>query len=110
MSALELLKAARERIADPSRWAQRIFALNALGRSVRPWSNDACCWCALGALEASRLAPTPTPPAELEAKLALAGELPADCRGIECFNDDGATTHAMVVALFDRAIARLEAA
>lgn len=47
---VEDLKAARELISDPKRWTQGVSARDALGESVSSGSDDATCFCAIGAL------------------------------------------------------------
>lgn len=49
MNALDTLKAMRELLVDPSRWAKFNRARNARGYSVEPTSRDACQWCLVGA-------------------------------------------------------------
>ncbi len=51
MSAVEILRQARELIADKSRWTQDEIARAANGNPTDPRGGDAVCWCAVGAIE-----------------------------------------------------------
>lgn len=103
MSALEILKAAREKISIPEAWTQGTFARRADGHITTTTHPDAVCWCAAGAIHA-------VCPAEhrgeayREATVALRSVVGA----IAPFND--AATHDEVLAAFDAAIRRLESA
>lgn len=99
MTTLELLKAARARIERPEAWTRGTAARDPDGLGVRARSKDAVCWCAAGAVVAvSGLGAHKRP---MELLRAEAGTLVSD------FNDT--RTHAEVLDLFDRTIARLEA-
>jgi hypothetical protein len=50
MTELELLIAARDLLADPSRWIKGKVAQNATGDARNPDDPDACKWCMNGAL------------------------------------------------------------
>lgn len=100
MTPLETLKAARDLISDPARWTQGWFAKNAHGENVHSFSENAVCFCALGALDR-------THNATLAIKDRLQRHLPPE-HNISSFNDTH--THAEVIALFDAAIAELEGA
>ena len=50
MDKLEILKAARKLLADPAHWTQRVYARDKNESEVRPWSKEACQFCALGAV------------------------------------------------------------
>lgn len=41
---------ARALIEDESRWVHHRGAVDAMGYSVMPLDDEACCWCAVGAL------------------------------------------------------------
>lgn len=49
-STVEILRAARERIADPERWCQGYYAQDPNGAEVEPDDVQACKWCAVGSL------------------------------------------------------------
>lgn len=106
MNTLEHLKAARELIADPEKWTKCSYAKTKQrgGASVPPDSPRAKCWCAVGAIrKVGPYAPS--------ASIALMHALPVKWQwtGVPSFNDDPGTSHADVLALFDRAIAAEEA-
>jgi hypothetical protein len=104
-TTVEILKAARKRIEDPSRWTQGFMAMAGHLPLVNGFDPRATCWCALGALEA---------------------ELGRDCIGLDGGDDpvvvalteaaDGRFPgdvndnegHAAALAIFDRAIAAEE--
>ena len=50
MTQLEILKAAKARIADKKHWCQRTLARTARGRGVHPCDPEAVSWCAVGAI------------------------------------------------------------
>ena len=119
MNTIEILKAARAKIEVPENWCKDMLAFNADGKAVMPWEEDACRWCPLGAIDATvpvegdPFAPSP-------ARMALAGQVELESplnlqwmknRGIAAaiFNNRKTTTHADILALFDRAIAAEEA-
>ncbi len=102
MTPHEVLVQARKLIERPERWTKGNFAKDAHQYAVYPESHRAACWCAHGAtIKAS---------AEDWAKhasaiAALRNALTAGwARNIVSFNDDPSTTHADILALFDRAI------
>lgn len=97
-SPLATLRAARELISVPERWTQDVPARGKSGKEVSPISKHAVCWCMVGAtLKVNR-------GRRHEAAL---DELKADAGQwfIGDLNDE--STHAEVLALFDRTIARL---
>jgi hypothetical protein len=49
-----ILAAARELIRDPDHWTVDVFARDADGKAVDPWDDNACHWCALGAVAKAR--------------------------------------------------------
>lgn len=102
LSTLAVLKAARELISTPERWVQGPFAVDRQGLSVSPLSPDACAFCAIGATW--RIAGTGDADsgADRELDITLGGQL------ANGFNDAEGRTHAEVLDLFDRTIARLE--
>jgi hypothetical protein len=51
MNKKEILTAARALIADRDSWCQGALAQDNLGIEVRPESEEAVCWCAIGAFE-----------------------------------------------------------
>lgn len=96
MTTREVLVAARALIDTPEKWIQGTWNLDL--------ASGATCFCALGALR------------EVVGGLAgdafslLCDQVPGRYkRGIARFNDAPTTTHADVMALFDRAIAACDA-
>jgi hypothetical protein len=94
---LHVLKRARALIAEPDGWTRHVLCA--------PRSNGiGMAYCAVGAVDAiangsSRLGQA--------ALFELARALPADCiGGVPTYNNNG--DHANALAMFDRAIARLE--
>lgn len=98
MKTIEVLRAARELLSEPSRWRKGGgFAVDAFGGIVPPRSPDACAWCVLGAIyKVGALV------RGAQAETAL---YPALGRGsLIVFNDRRSTTHEQLIALFDKAI------
>ena len=99
-STRDILKVMRKRLEAPERWAKGSFSLNAVGELVLPRSKDAICWCLLGAVYRD------VPHAAWEPCVqALTDALPPEGRNLTWFNDEPGTTHADIMALFDRALA-----
>lgn len=106
-STAEILRAARERIADPERWGKGAFAYDGLGQSVGPWREAAVCWCARGAVHrecgsASSRSAHRAEETLTEAVERLEFDVPDDAEPIAWVNDHH--DHEVVLALFDRAI------
>jgi hypothetical protein len=102
---LDVLKAARDKIADPKNWTQGVSARNHDGKYTNPCNYDAVSWCASGALYS---AADTSHELYHEAIAALAG-IPAPLGAVDKvveINDHG--THAEVLAMFDAAIRRIE--
>ncbi len=104
MSAQQALLAARELISAPERWAQQFYAYDAAGKRVMPNDPDAVCWCAVGAVHKAGGGAT-----SIHMALdALGDAVPGMAMTLPVYNDS--RTHPEILALFDRAIAKLEAA
>lgn len=104
MDTVQILKEARALIADEKNWTQDSFARNSAGETTEPADDEAVCYCAIGALaKVARLSPECNLPAEnlVEEEALMLGWI-----NVPEFNDNH--THAEVLALFDRAIARAE--
>ncbi len=106
MELLEGLKKARAVLTEIG-WAQGYYAYDARGTACEGFDRDACKFCAVGALQRA------VGPGEL---LMLAHDaleesipLPGYC-SVAQYNDDPSTTLVDVLALYDRAIVKLEAA
>lgn len=116
MSDLAFLQGVRELLSVPGRWTQGRMARGASGEP-RPWpSSEAVCWCLVGAGE--KVLKTPSVDAERShdkmARLLDLSEVDdsrdplkyvGDRRPV-LFNDAETTTHEMVLAKLDDAIAR----
>ena len=107
MNTLKTLKAAREKIADPSCWTQDWFAKrideDGTFKETDATSSSAACWCSSGAIRAVLNVDDFTSISDDYAIPFGFGTL----GDLETFNDTH--THAEVLAAFDEAIARLEA-
>lgn len=95
----DVLVKARALIADPQRWTTGELARDNNGRGVDPLATTACKWCLEGAVE--RASDGERRPA-VSAYSMLVDLVPESCLAPHEFNDY--TTHAAVLALFDRAI------
>jgi hypothetical protein len=99
VTPLEILRAARAKIADPANWCQNNGAQDGDGNPVRVHSPAAQRWCIYGALEAVNVLGD-------DDSLALFA-LRHSCDDLlALFNDNH--THTEVLAVFDRAIVQLE--
>jgi hypothetical protein len=94
----EVLKQARALISDEANWGQHLFARNADGDIVAPEDEDACRFCALGALIRAGQVGNHHRLAALALSIETGGE------AVNIFNDTH--THAEVLAAFDAAIAK----
>jgi hypothetical protein len=110
MTLSQILRAARETIADPKHWTQGAYARDKHGVPVDSLRGEGCTFCTFGAV---RHVVAKENAEYFEAEVALDSSVPRDGMGATIgainFNDAPTTTHADVLALFDRAIARAEA-
>lgn len=106
MKASELLTRARARIALPEAWTKRWFARDAGGNKINETDPDAVCFCAIGAVSAECTEITGSRRIRQveDACTYLRREAPSQV-GVSHYNDRDTTTHADVLAWFDRAIA-----
>jgi hypothetical protein len=115
VTPLEILRLARWRITSPERWTTGAFARDAAGEPVGCLSSEACSWCILGAIVASELGGSRSAVARdaLRLTISLTWPVIVGAHPVELplgpFNDLPSTTHAVVLDVFDRSIARLEA-
>lgn len=120
MTELEILKAARELISVPERFTTGTSARDKLGNEVHPKSEDASCWCAIGAVDsfggssAYSLASVHTATARhcldnvaRSIDDVVRGIKGSDLRPASWLSDN--LGHAATLAMFDAAIAKLEA-
>lgn len=111
MNALEVLKAARHLLSDPNRWTKRAYARAADGLDIDATSDMAVSFCAIGAMRHVTGSDSIVDNEEYgEAMVALNGAVvwPGKLCRTARFNDHPDTTHEDVLALYDRAIERLE--
>ena len=105
--AVTVLLAARALIEREANWTKGPFAADATGRDVDPLSQEACMFCVAGALK--RAGENADFMAGYDAREAIRDAVPAVFERMHVmFNEDQHTTHADVLALFDRAIAAAE--
>lgn len=100
MTTLEILKAARELLSTPARWTKLAYARDAGGAAVMPSNANAVCWCIEGSI------------VKCSGDWSMEWARPIECdvaADVASFNDRESTTHADILAAFDRAIAKLEA-
>jgi len=98
---VEILRKAKALIDAPEKWSKRFAAANAAGAMVLPTHREARRFCALGAIARAQ-----------KADYILAGPVVTAFRSgaalgsrpISSWNDAPGTTHADVMAAFDRAI------
>ena len=96
---LKVLEKARALIADEAHWCRGAFAVDEHGNKVGALEAAACAWCASGAtIRASNASE-----AGHRARVQLAMQIGSP--SVANFND--IHSHAEVLALFDRVIARL---
>ncbi len=100
MTPLELLEAARAKIADPEHFTTHVVARDIDGNPCHSKSRSAYCWCTLGALNVSGWQPDVH---HLATKALRDAAYPLD---IAEANDMG---HEHAMAMFDKAIANLKA-
>lgn len=103
MTTLEILKAARELISVPERWTRDYYAKTEDGLNVASNDPRAVKWCALGAIERGGKHDRGASSDTEDFIEKLIGN---PSRSLASFNDSH--THPDVLALFDRAIAKLE--
>lgn len=100
-TAVDILRAARELIAEPKAWTQRAFGRDEDGMCCDSLHPDAVCWCAGGALTKAANGHGLIRSKAREQLYAAIG-----CADIVDFNDEH--THAEVLSAFDRAITLAE--
>ncbi|PDT15877.1 hypothetical protein CO670_15380 [Rhizobium sp. J15] len=105
MNTVEILKAARELISDEKRWTQTVYARDENGNSVNATDPMAVCFCSRGAID-KITAGNRAWGGAYDVLLDLLVSEDDNCLGVADFNDKH--THAEVLSLFDRAIARAE--
>lgn len=112
MDTVQILKEARALIADEENWTQGDYAQDKDGNQTMPSLSEATCFCAVGAIHrVGRIKLSQSVPLDIISVLAIDEAVDRTDVGISesaiiGFNDTH--THADVLALFDRAIARAE--
>lgn len=106
MDKLTILKGTRELLSVESRWTQKLYARRADGSGASVTSPFASCWCLVGAADKVAL--------DLKGYVGLLDDVLDSLRAeigvgesLTRFNDSH--SHAEVLALLDRAIAKVEA-
>lgn len=97
------LRRARKRLSKPGAWIKGQFGLTAYGEPTLGYSGDSVCWCAVGALRAEGVGAAQV---DAVSRLLFGGK--ASSASLTTFNDSQDTV-GPVLALFDKAIAKLEA-
>jgi hypothetical protein len=108
MNTVDILKAARAKIANPENWGQGAYAFDSEGCSINPKADGACRFCASGAIKASAADYYAQRAAfELLSNRGLGLEKghSFDCEAnIVSYNDSPVINHADILAAFDKAI------
>lgn len=107
---LEVLRGARELLADARHWIQGADAFDASGTElVNGYEDGATCWCLVGALEkvSGRTMATYHEPAYRIIDDLIDPDMGGDPRE---WNDAPERTHSDILALLDKAISTAEAA
>lgn len=102
MTTLEILKAARAKIANPENWTRGVYARTKDDECTNPNTADACKFCVLGSLHSVTTGMSQF----CEVTHELRQYIP-EPKMLSLFNDNESTTHADVLKLFDTAIERL---
>lgn len=98
MTDLEIIKAARQVISDPDHWLRNHYAENADGETCWGYQEDAIKWCSTGAIQ------------KVGGNDTMISGIIAEAAGIISLIEanDHANDHAEIMAVWDRAIAKLE--
>lgn len=97
----DILRQARDLIAEPEHWCQGAFARKVCGGTVPPGSPDAARWCMLGALMRCAV----WVPEWILARASVVLEDIVSPYSIESYNDLRGRYHHEVIAVYNRAIA-----
>lgn len=101
MNTLEVLIAARKVIEKPENWTQGVLAKNRYGNAVYVYSEEAACFCSMGALYRAVDEDDCLKTNIIDDVAAILSSIVQDDT-VAGFNDK--STHAEVLALFDKAI------
>jgi len=106
LQTLEDVKAVRALLSEPTRWTGRTNARNARGQKVAFRSDEATCWCIVGAMRRVTSMTGRVGERFISVCSAIAPVLGLD--EIIGFNDSPTRKHHEILAYLDAAIARLE--
>jgi hypothetical protein len=109
MTERELLIAARDLLADPSRWIKGEIAQNAAGDARNPDDPDACKWCMNGALihcagSGEWWSEERQEPTTLGIALDCLSRITGNNLPVSAWQDREQTTHQEMLELFGKAI------
>ena len=104
MTPTEHLIAARALIARPENWTKHTAARDSHGQVVYSDNPRAVCWCTIGALAKTAKGRDPLAANDL-IFLQIRENPDIEEDSIDGYNDAPETTHANILALFDKAIA-----
>lgn len=106
MNTVQILKDARALISDEKNWTRDAYAFDERGEEQGCPNQHSVCFCSVGALaRAARVTPGEIERSEVVKAILAVGNFEEVGYLVE-FNDS--RTHAEVLTLFDRAIARAE--
>lgn len=108
MQPIEILRSARKLLSDPRKWTKEAYARDEAGYDILPNKYDAKTFCIMGAINRTCGSLVDEEPEYLRARRAVIAATNALYPGffdVFCFNDDDNTTHEMILAVLDRAIA-----
>lgn len=99
MSTMDALIALKTLLAEPSSWTKGKPARNAEGNRIAPTSDNAVCWCLLGAIYRITYY-------DHNLFTVICGIMNrlVNSLGLSTYNDDPTTTHADILKLIDTAI------
>ena len=107
METIDVLKATRALIDTPEKWTKGAYARDARGRVVGWLDPGASCFCVQGAFHKA-LGHLGDSSFEVWHE-RVSDAFPAHFNSVQEYNDHPDTTHADIMAVFDRAIAAEEA-
>ncbi len=109
MNLLDLLRAARARIAQKEHWTQGAYARDRFGRLADSREAEATCWCSVGVVWS--VAPNGSPGAPYVPNAVDVLNAVARRRGYtNAIGLNDAATHPVVLAMYDEAIAEVAGA
>ena len=110
----EILSIARVKIRNEKNWLKGQSTEKSNGDFAHPSSAKACKWCALGAVRSvfkegteEHSFDTAMDEHMFQTAMFTLSKF-TDCKNIAAFNDHSETTHADIIAVFDKAIAAID--